>query len=843
MSTKLPIGKNQSRPSDRFIPKPSQSSSGGGIPGINMSVERKFSGGRSGGSGGSSGGSSSSGSSGGSQTLMSEQEAKKRDAEERQKQTLKESQQKAEERQKQINQLRQRNLEVEQARRLQIADQVRVSTMGRVTLGSTSYTGNALIPELQLTANEYSRQLRDQAVKDGLISIKDKGRVSFEGKINLPDKQKTAITENKNIIDYSKSYSLKDRTASVKDSRNAYQKLMSEIETKRLRGEPISPYVSLGIAGLAFTKALAYDIPVGTVKSILNPIETAKGVINVATNPRKYAGEFGTFLKNKPEEATGVVIANVVAPKVYSSAFKQTKDIYLKAGATEIPTSKVFAKEVLSGKTQFPLSSSVKESLKRFNKSIKDGMLVGQTSTIMKPSRVDVAKAGKSAQQLLEDPGIYVTPKGSGSPHFLDVAKYDSKITFNPMNILEQFRKKPSVVEIQYRKIGLLPKRIKQTPGFEEVGKYLRSQAGTGKAFITKRSEIGQGSLKAQKYYNPIFKKTLKEKGTSEIEAIIPQDTIMKNILNKENSNFLQRLKGFKEYTKYNGEIIPIREYKVAGGLKASSKLNNAKIKNNYNAVKRYTEGSSKYYSEPRYESGYKSLLKSWKAQESSILKEFSKYKVSKASSVYSPFSMSSSIGGSSGRSGSISNTSSGGFSGGSSGRSGSISNTSSGGFSGGSSTSGNGYGGGSIIGKDFFKPFQFKEVKFKTKKSLGAGYNIFVKNINSNEFSRVNPLPVTRSRALDIGTYFVDTSLARTFILKPSKMKAQEDRNFLYIPVGYYLSKKNKLRNVRLKQGNPYDFNISRFIEKKKYVGDTKKEIADLNRFQRSVAKVINGI
>jgi hypothetical protein len=57
--------------------------------------------------------------------------------------------------------------------------QVKLGYGGAVTIGGNKYVGNAYIKSLGMTANEYNRKIRDEAVSSGQISKADYGRSSF----------------------------------------------------------------------------------------------------------------------------------------------------------------------------------------------------------------------------------------------------------------------------------------------------------------------------------------------------------------------------------------------------------------------------------------------------------------------------------------------------------------------------------------------------------------------------------------------------------------------------------------------------------------------------------------
>ncbi len=138
---------------------------------------------------------------------------------------------------------------------------------------------------------------------------------------------------------------------------------------------------------------------------------------------------------------------------------------------------------------------------------------------------------------------------------------------------------------------------------------------------------------------------------------------------------------------------------------------------------------------------------------------------------------------------------------------------------------------------KSISKPSQAQR---ESKKKLGRGYNIFIKQLKSNKFIKVNSYPLIESRAKDIGAYLVDTSVARTFRIEKTSGEAQADYQFLYIPEGYFRGQRAKLRQYRVKNKNPYDLDMERYIEKQKFVGDTQAEINQLKAFQREAKSIL---
>ena len=61
--------------------------------------------------------------------------------------------------------------------------------------GSKKYYGNTFIPEFGMTANEYQRKIKQEAIDRGELDVKDYGRVGFSGYLSpKPEAQKEVIT-------------------------------------------------------------------------------------------------------------------------------------------------------------------------------------------------------------------------------------------------------------------------------------------------------------------------------------------------------------------------------------------------------------------------------------------------------------------------------------------------------------------------------------------------------------------------------------------------------------------------------------------------------------------------
>lgn len=294
---------------------------------------------------------------------------------------------------------------------------------------------------------------------------------------------------------------------------------------------------------------------IGLVSAAKNPVQTVRTVVGDVKNPfnvGKIAGDVSQFQIGRIVKGTSNIGQNVV----------------VRTGTKFVPSESVFDEVVLTGKQTFPTSRNIKESLIKFNKKT-NGQIIVQTSS---PAKIkgNVAGSGRKGAVGLEDTGIYVTPKGKGSPAFLRTTPIDAPSYSFSLNPFKGTFQTPTVTEFTVRGVKRLPKSVLSQRGFEGVRKFQKSSSKSGFAFITKRSEIGQGTIPRQKFVAPkdftegnfnVKKGQVRtEAGTSELEAVIPEGTKFKQ--NKANT-FLGKLKGYEEYTKVNGRNIPIRKAQV----------------------------------------------------------------------------------------------------------------------------------------------------------------------------------------------------------------------------------------------------------------------------------------
>lgn len=271
----------------------------------------------------------------------------------------------------------------------------------------------------------------------------------------------------------------------------------------------------------------------GVYSGIKNIPKIPKATYQLVTKPKETALELGYQFKTRPFFTAGELSGPPILFKGLKGTLKTTKNIYVSAGKTYITPEKVIDIEVLKGKSQFPTQRSPIESLSEFEKarepSGKIAVVHATPRTEFFPKETQI-KGGPAGERALEDVGLYVTPKGRASPYFLKVSgEQETKISLKPDF---SYLKTPSFIEVGVKNVKMLPKSLLKESGFQNVNKYLQEQAGTGEAFITKRSV----------YQTP------------ELEAVIPKGTKLKRTVSG---------RGYESYTKYKGTNIPIKKYET----------------------------------------------------------------------------------------------------------------------------------------------------------------------------------------------------------------------------------------------------------------------------------------
>lgn len=292
------------------------------------------------------------------------------------------------------------------------------------------------------------------------------------------------------------------------------------------------------------------------------PKETSTEIVKEAyVNPGFFIGQ----------QSGNALTYGVLIPK----GAKLTKETYIKAKYPLNPDTILSPQVTEQGKT-FPTVSSTKESLQQFNTPSPQGPIKVITTgpTIIKGETIGTG--GQASQIGQQDTGVYVTPYGEGSPNFLGINKDGgySGFTLNPLaNIMNT----PTASIFEVSKVSKYPREVVKPGGFESV-KTFQENIGSKNdvAYLTKRSEVGQGEITPKFYTMPetstlsfstevirggkrvnvkagelVYKgEQIKEVGSVETEAVISKDTLFKYT-------------GQDSYQTYKGEIFKIKEVEI----------------------------------------------------------------------------------------------------------------------------------------------------------------------------------------------------------------------------------------------------------------------------------------
>lgn len=332
------------------------------------------------------------------------------------------------------------------------------------------------------------------------------------------------------------------------------------------QGDVVGTAGGLALAGISFFTSAGEAVahtpeffsPVNYRGEFQYPIVQpfAESVNAVVTNPQE------TVIQ-RPFSFAGSIYGGVLGGKILDATIVKTKDAYVATGSKYTPPQEVFNEQVLAGEQRFPYSQGTPDALQQFQEG--GGVVVHSG-----PSKVagDTAGAGGAAKAGLEDPGIYGTPKGQGSPHFLKIDETGyKKVTLNPLTWIEGLFKQPTVTEFKTKGVTTQPPEVLAKPGFGATAEFFAEEGSkTGQGYITKRSMIGQGEVSGAGIPDPIARR-----GTSEVEAVIPEGAKFQY---EEPTTFLGKIKGYEEYTEYAGRNIPIRKAKLAGSSDAEASQN-----------------------------------------------------------------------------------------------------------------------------------------------------------------------------------------------------------------------------------------------------------------------------
>lgn len=408
------------------------------------------------------------------------------------------------------------------------------------------------------------------------------------------------------------------REAEINKGASYYLDKTSQEQTQqRASNAPVTPSSVAQVLGVESVNAVigggvaVKDIVVGAGQLLTkageyqqNPRQLASDVANF--NPaefREVIGEVGAGVKQNliqdPGFSFGYGATTLLLPKLVEKGYVAGSNVYFKLGAKYVKPESVFSEQVLAQGKTFPMAESPQQALSAFQKSkatysdLVDvrGVPVMEAGVGVDVSRVpalNVAQPtellgthvtatwlprnaritpGHLAQIGGEDYGLFFTPRGQGSPHFLGLSEGGFDLYSKP-SLLPKFSV-PEVIDLRYPAVTRYSESLIQSKGFSEINEFLRQQAVEGKAtaFISGRSERG---------LRGIFDKGLT---THELESVLPGDLMMSQI---PEGNLFSRLRGSARYTTFNDRVVPIRTF---GFAKSDSLISPAGISTEFKQV------------------------------------------------------------------------------------------------------------------------------------------------------------------------------------------------------------------------------------------------------------------
>ncbi|MBD3253130.1 hypothetical protein GF386_05335 [Candidatus Pacearchaeota archaeon] len=267
---------------------------------------------------------------------------------------------------------------------------------------------------------------------------------------------------------------------------------------------------------------------------IVKPIESAKGIYytgkTIITDPYKIGYKIRQKIQQDPGGATGTFLG------LKYGIIKPLKEAYVKIGSKYTAPQKIFEPKVLAGKETFPKpkgitpTQKVQYTMKEFKEA---------NYKVVHATGKKFAKKTQISKGTSTDVGLYTTPYGKGSPHFLRAgmpAGSRKLISFPKVELFPSLRI-PEAVVINLKSVKRFPKAYRYASRSERA-KFLRSQAGKKTAYITYELE----------------------RGKPEIEAVIPPGT---KIVYSGKGGLISKAKGFEGYTQVGSEPIAIGTYKI----------------------------------------------------------------------------------------------------------------------------------------------------------------------------------------------------------------------------------------------------------------------------------------
>lgn len=410
----------------------------------------------------------------------------------------------------------------------------------QLNIGASLQTGGSEYTSFDYLSNKYGPQINQ------------------EGKNEVSAAPKRQLTPGENLLGMDLSFS--DRPPITF---GALQNKNSNIPTMAIV-QDVGAGVALG----------ALNIVPDTINfggSLLNnPVQTIAGI----------PGGIGESLQS-PRGLAYLGTQATITGKAANIGITQGKNVFVAArSARKIPIEEVTTPGVISGTEPLPLVGSVEESLKAFrNARTPEGNIGVSTASPKGLAGTEVGVFGKASAGL-EDPGLYVTPKGSTSTYFTGVKNLEGAASEVSLNPLKGIGDVPTITNIDVAGVVRYPRGVINQPGFAGLEQFQRDVlAPRGEAVITKRSEIGLGEIGIQQFpatadfqspggLNVKKGQMRTEAGTSELEAVIPVGSQF-GYKPVEQTGFLGKtfpgIKKYSGYTSFGGKNIAIREASVIG--------------------------------------------------------------------------------------------------------------------------------------------------------------------------------------------------------------------------------------------------------------------------------------
>ena len=238
--------------------------------------------------------------------------------------------------------------------------------------------------------------------------------------------------------------------------------------------------------------------------------------------------------------------ANVNAQLQRVNPIRFLRNQWVKSRAEHLPPEELYSPDVLAGKTQLSESPNVKQSMKMFEQAKTPEGLYDVVHTT--PS--GFPRSGSISMGTSESPGLYVTPTGQGSPYFMKLTGNNSIYTQFGLGLKRGY----STLRFNLNSIIRGPRSVRYSNS--RFNQWITGKKPGSWASITAKHEMGG----------------------PEIEALIRYDTPFST--NTSGYGWLQSLKGYKQYTTYEGYHIPVRnmqildsEAMVGGALKFNSTI------------------------------------------------------------------------------------------------------------------------------------------------------------------------------------------------------------------------------------------------------------------------------